>query len=550
MAPSWSPSWSSRTVAALTWSWAASIVDLLDALLVDLRQRLVVGADRREAREVVLGGLARRVLGQGAGEAPEGAVEVVEGDLVELGDAVQQLHPPVGRARVPRLDLVNRDELLELALVAVDGLEDLGDQQLVLLVVDEPLEGLQSRLVGGLALEHLAVALDGRVGVAHALFAQLRQAQHQGLLLLRIGGHRQLALDVVGQVGPHLLPGVQVVEGAQRALTGGLEIEDLLVDGDGLARLLEHLVVDERHLGEELLLLVRIGGDLGAPPQHADQITPALGASVQVLEGSQHLEVGRVLIENPRVGLYRSVHVLELQLADLRRLHPQGARQHRVGGAGAELADQGHQILEALLLDGQHLEATQGLLALGHLAQRVGEGLEALLLVADTLAVDLAHLGEEIEAPLPIGALRVQHLEGADELLPLAAHLVDGLQDLRGQRSHLGVGQQALQRLAATVVLREDGEDLAVQIDGARLVVEVLLERASHAELERRELLVRLGAEVDATLERLHEIVPPALRFVEGVEGTEGLGLVLTELAQDALVGLDGLVRVGELVLP
>ncbi len=188
------------------------VLDVLDLLLVDLRERVVVGADHRDPREVVLRRLARGVLRESARVRLEGAPEVVERELVQLRDPVEELDPAVGRARVARLDLVDADQLVVLARVAIDRLQDLRDEQLVLLVADELLESRERRLVRGVALEDLAVPFDRRVGHAHPRLAQLGEPQHQRDLLVRVLRHGELALHVVRQVGPHVLARVEIVE--------------------------------------------------------------------------------------------------------------------------------------------------------------------------------------------------------------------------------------------------------------------------------------------------------------------------------------------------
>ncbi len=211
-------------------------------------------------------------------------LEIIERELVELGDAVQQLDPAIRRARVVRLDLVNRDELLVLARIAIDRLEDLRDELLMRFGLDQALERTDGLLVLRVAVEDLAVSLDGRFDGVHPRLAELGQTEHQGDLLLRIVGERELPVDVVREVGPHLLPREEAVERGERTLARRIDLEDLLVDGDRRLGLVEHLVVDESDLREEQLLLLRRLGELAAPAQHLEEVTPALGAPIELLE--------------------------------------------------------------------------------------------------------------------------------------------------------------------------------------------------------------------------------------------------------------------------
>ena len=74
----------------------------------------------------------------------------------------------------------------------------------------------QRLLVVGLARQHLAVDRDRALHRTHAALAQRREPQHEADLLLGIVGEVQLALHVVGQLGPHALLFIQRVERGQR----------------------------------------------------------------------------------------------------------------------------------------------------------------------------------------------------------------------------------------------------------------------------------------------------------------------------------------------
>ena len=88
--------------------------------------------EARQALQLFLRALAGRILGQRTRVALERHVVVVERHLIELGDAVQELDATLGRAGVRGLNLVHADQLPHLTGVAVERLEDLGDQQLMI----------------------------------------------------------------------------------------------------------------------------------------------------------------------------------------------------------------------------------------------------------------------------------------------------------------------------------------------------------------------------------------------------------------------------------
>ncbi len=224
---------------------------------------------------------------------------------------MQELDLAIGARRVLHLDLVHADELLERVGIAVERLEDLRDDHLVRGLGEQALEGAERVDVLRVALENFAVDLDGGFHRAHALLAQVREPQHERGLLLLVARDRELAAHVVGEVAPERLPLEQRVERRERPRARGIELEDLSIQADRRRTLLEHLVVDLGHLREQSALLVGIGRDLGAPAEHAEQVTPPLGAPIERVEPEEHVHVARVAIENPAVGRDGRVHVGE-----------------------------------------------------------------------------------------------------------------------------------------------------------------------------------------------------------------------------------------------
>ena len=84
-----------------------------------------------------------------------------------------------------------------------------------------------------------------------------------------------------------------------------------------------------------------------------------------------------------------------------------------------------------------------------------------------------------------------EDVERADELGPVAALLVDLLEDARPPRRVSSACSSSASRAPrAPVVLRVEEEDLAVVLERAGGVAEVLLERLTEAELEVDELVL------------------------------------------------------------
>ncbi len=117
-------------------------------------------------------------------------------------DLMQQLYLACGFFRLSDLHLVDADQLLIIALPPVQRLEDLGNRQRMRAVRGQAFERSECRLVRRITLEHLTVALDGGLRLAHLTLAQGGQAQHQVALRVVRVGQAELSLQVVGQLGP------------------------------------------------------------------------------------------------------------------------------------------------------------------------------------------------------------------------------------------------------------------------------------------------------------------------------------------------------------
>ncbi len=145
------------------------------ALLVDPRERLGIARRRGQPLEALGGVGVRRIFGERARHARERGRRVVEGDLLQLRDAVQEIDALLRRAGVRRLDLEDLDQLPEFVRALVQRLEDLGDDRLVRRRREQALEGAERVGVAGIAIEDLAVDLDRRFRAAHAALTQRRE---------------------------------------------------------------------------------------------------------------------------------------------------------------------------------------------------------------------------------------------------------------------------------------------------------------------------------------------------------------------------------------
>ena len=121
---------------------------------------------------------------------------------------------------------------------------------------------------------------------------------------------------------------------------------------------------------------------------------------------------------------------------------------------------------------------------------------------------------------------RQRHLERLDQLVPVAAPLVDRLEDRRRPAAELRVGEHALERGERAVVLGHDRQHFACRARArAPCRRGACASTLGQPELQRGQLLVARRAEIDAVLERLRHVVPALLLLVELLERAVGLVL-------------------------
>jgi hypothetical protein len=198
-------------------------------LFEDAREIRVAARGAREPIEPLLGELVAGIVGEGAGVGVERCVQVAGRVFVERRDLVQELDLAQRIGRLSNLHLVDADELLVVAGLPVERLEDLGDGHFVAVGLAEAFEGGEGAAVGGIAIEHLAVPFDRVGNLAHVALAQRREPQHELELGLVGRSEPELRFEVVGQIAPHPLPRVERVERGERDLARVVEREDFFV---------------------------------------------------------------------------------------------------------------------------------------------------------------------------------------------------------------------------------------------------------------------------------------------------------------------------------
>ena len=139
----------------------------------------------------------------------------------------------------------------------------------------------------------------------------------------------------------------------------------------------------------------------------------------------------------------------------------------------------------------------------------------------------------------------------ADERTPLGQLLVDRLENAGDQQAILVAAAQVhFERRTTALVRGHDVEDVAVRVDRALGIVEVLLLDLTEAELELgvRELVVVGANDRELAANDVRELLPLRVAEVDAVEATQRDRLVAGGV-EDALIGGDCLLVVLDLVL-
>src|SRR5690242_2668052 len=97
--------------------------------------------------------------------------------------------------------------------------------------------------------------------------------------------------------------------------------------------------------------------------------------------------------------------------------------------------------------------------------ERRRESLESVLVVLELARADARDLAAEHDALGGIGLARIEDLERFDELVPVAALFVNGLEDRRRFRLQLRMLQERFERGARTFVLRVHEQDLPIVLE-------------------------------------------------------------------------------------
>ena len=150
------------------------------------------------------------------------------------------------------------------------------------------------------------------------------------------------------------------------------------------------------------------------------------------------------------------------------------------------------------------------------------EVLELLLVEARDEACQLEAL-DRIAGALELGGV------DADQVLPAVLADVDRLEHLGGERAHVGIHQEALERRQRDVLGRVARQRRRVVVDRRLDVAQLLLVDLAelHAQLDR---LVDRGREAEPPLVELDDVGPPALLAVQRLERLDRVATLGREL--------------------
>ena len=220
---------------------------------------------QRVAGGPVLGRLLDRVL-----VGLLGAAVIAEALVLQLADAQRQDRRRFAGGRGFELLLQHADELVPMPGRVVDAAERAYDVE-----------------VPGVFAQDLEVELPRAARVGDLSLGDLARVGQQRELLLLVGRHPRLALEVVDQLGPAALPFVDPAERHRHVARAGLFVLESLEDrgrGPGLTQM------RLQHVGDAFLnrgAAGRVGGFVGFGGEHRHQAVPLLAGGEEPVQRSR-----------------------------------------------------------------------------------------------------------------------------------------------------------------------------------------------------------------------------------------------------------------------
>ncbi len=482
---------------------------------------------------------------------------------------LEQPLEPLTRLLVQRLDQQDLVEQLDRVgeahqLVADDLSRPLEQRGALGVVVDHGREPPQTLLDVGPALE-ARVEIDHRLDrglrlavadrdVDDPLIGLDRGVQVLGLVALDLAdlapqpGLLEVVLDDLDALTEHvaeLLPVLQLNEQPLERVEGdrvlGVVVEDLVVGRRRALRILQAFLQQARDLEAGADLALGLLDEAQLPAQRLDQRGVVLGVAMEPDQRARGFlderEIGRIEIDELRVGLARAVDVAQEVVED--RRHPREQIDLEVVVLGA--LDRGLPDLDerALLLEvkPEALDLRARIRALRIHYVCLAQGLESALGVVEIDLLDLRDLEQVADGlvalPHRLGA-RAADLQHADHRLVIVELHVDRLEHRRYLKLDVVVLEQLLEQRARGLVPLVLLDHRAQQLDGSEHVLELVLSqrRAPTPDLALQRLVLDQVEPAPVQLLEREVVVLVVALLVHRGEQLDGREVVRLEVEQ------------------
>jgi hypothetical protein len=297
----------------------------------------------------------------------------------------------------------------------------------------------------------------------------------------------------------------------------GSGVDDFAVGLDGLVYVSQPDLI---HTSEPVLEFQDLVGalpDIGLARENLREFAPTLGLREQTIEGANGVLILGFRLENSPVARDRVVDVLELNFVDLGHPEPELHDAFRFRHELLELTivESGHR-RPALDEARQALERTERVFVLAVLGHGPRVRLERLRRVPEAFLVERGNSVQQLDAIERI--LREAHfyLEHAHELEPLAHRLVHGLEDGCGSKRFPVASLDALERRERRRMVGLDAQNVAIELDRAPHVAEVLLVELGDSVLVA-DRFRRIAGELGLVRQDSQELGPVLRRLIEDV---------------------------------
>ena len=328
----------------------------------------------------------------------------------------------------------------------VDRLEHLGGGDAHAGIREEPLERRERSHVLGIAAERRGVVVERALDVVQLALVDLAELDAQRDRLFVRRREPEAAIVEIDDVGPAAVRAIQRLERADRIAALGRDVEHLLPRRDRVVGARER-DVEPGGLDERADLVVDIGRGLGLAQQHLGEAHVVVGLAVDALERGERAAIVGLRVEDLLVVLARERQIAAHGARQIGDVEIQAPLDLGVEHVGRELAIRVDQLALAAELTGEALGLRDDLRELG-LAARVPQRRELrgerAGLVAEPILAQAHDLGERAQLA---GGLVAPVREAREQLrqpFVLPGRVVDGAQDVGGERAQFVIAERGL----------------------------------------------------------------------------------------------------------